>query len=416
MKRYFSGLWQHPDFMKLWAGQTVSEFGSRITREGLPLIAVTLLSATPEQMGLLTAIGSLPILIFGLMAGVWVDRLKRRPILIGCDLVRALILLSIPLAALTGQLSMSLILIVAALNSLLGLFFDVAYRSILPSLVKREQLVEGNSKLATTDSLAEIGGPAIAGLLVQWISAPMAIFVDAFTFLFSAVSVGMIRKAEPTPIPEEQPNMLREIVEGLRIIALEPTLRVLVLGLATRSFFGNFIGTLYALYAVRDLGLSPALLGLTVSAGGIGALMGAVLAGRLPRRFGLGRTLVISLLIAGLMNLCIPLADGPIMLAAGILIIAQIVGDGAMMVYGVNEMSLRQMIVPGHVLGRTNASIGFLSEGIGPIGALIAGVLAGLIGARATLLIATLGILATAVGLLFSKVHTLKTHPELVTE
>lgn len=416
MKRHFSGLWLHPDFMKLWAGQTVSEFGSRITREGLPLIAVIVLSATPEQMGLLTAIGSLPILIFGLMAGVWVDRLKRRPILIACDLTRAIILLSIPLAAMTGHLTMMLVLLVAALTSLLGLFFDIAYRAILPSLVEREHLLEGNSKLATTDSLAEIGGPAIAGLLVQWISAPMAIFFDVFSFLFSAVSVATIRKPEPALIHVHQPNMLREILEGAQVILLEPILRVLVLGVGVRNFFGSFFGTLYSLYAIRDLGLSPALLGLAVGAGGVGALIGALLASRLPRRFGLGRTLVISLLVSGMINLCIPLAGGPVWLAAGILIVAQIIGDAAMAVYGINEISLRQMLVPNRVLGRTNASIGFLSEGVGPVGALVAGLLAGMIGTRATLLVATVGILMTAVWLVFSRVRTLESHPEMVVE
>jgi len=195
----FSGLWRHPDFMKLWIGQTVSEFGSRITRDGLPLTAVIVLGATPAQMGLLVALSALPILILGLLAGVWVDRLRRRPIMIAMDVARMVLLLSIPAAALTGRLSMGLLYVVAAVSGVFTLFFDVAYRSVLPSLVERENVLEGNTKLATTDALAEIGGPALAGLLVQVISAPLAIFFDALSFLFSAVSLAMIRKPEPRP-------------------------------------------------------------------------------------------------------------------------------------------------------------------------------------------------------------------------
>ena len=199
MSSRFSGLWQQPEFMKLWIGQTISEFGSRITRDAIPLVAVITLAATPAQMGVLTAIGSLPILFLSLIAGVWIDRLRRRPIMIVADLGRAIILLTIPLAALSGHLTIGLLYGVVALMSIFSLLFDLAYRSILPSLVAREQLLEGNSKLATTESLAEIGGPALAGLLIQWISAPLAIFFDAISFLFSGISVALIRKPEGVP-------------------------------------------------------------------------------------------------------------------------------------------------------------------------------------------------------------------------
>ena len=396
-KLQFSGLWRHPDFMKLWVGQTISGFGSHITRDGLPLVAILVLAATPAQMGLLAAVASLPVLVLGLFAGVWVDRLPRRPVMILMDITRLLILLSIPLAALTDRLTMTHLYVVAALVSIGTLFFDIAYRAILPTLISREHLLEGNSKLATTDSLAEIGGPAITGLLVQWIGAPLAIFFDSATFLVSAVSIGLIRKAEPPPPPRSQRRMIqRDIAEGLRAINDNPTLRTLTIGIGLRSFFGNFFATLYSLYVIRELGLSAAALGVIIGAGGIGALIGAMLAGWLPRRFGLGQVLTGALLCSSLVNLVIPLASGPALAAGSMLFAAQVIGDAAMMVYEVNEMSFRQMAIPDHLLGRVNASVGVLTGGIAPLGAIIAGLLATSIGMRPAICIATLGILMVA--------------------
>lgn len=396
MKRWFSGL--SPDFNKLWLGQTVSEFGSRITRAGIPLIAVITLAATPAEMGMLTAIASLPVLLFGLFVGVWVDRLRRRPIMIGVDLLRVALLLTIPAAALSGHLSMGLLYVIIALTTVLGLIFETAYHAYLPSLVEREQIVEANSRLSTSDSLAEIGGPAIAGILIQVISAPLAIIFDALTFVFSATSFSRIRKAEPKPAPRSDSSSIRrEIAEGIRVIAGDPVLRALAISLALRSFFGNFYGVLYDIYGIRELGLTPGILGVLIAGGGIGALAGALLASRLQKRFGLGRTLVWSLLVSALVGFLTPLAGGSVVQASAMMIAAQIIGDGAMMVFLINSLSLQQIVVPNHLLGRTNASFGFLAQGIAPFGALIAGALATGIGARSTLWIAVIGILIAAV-------------------
>jgi MFS family permease len=416
MSSRFSGLWQQPEFMKLWIGQTISEFGSRITRDAIPLVAVITLAATPAQMGVLTAIGSLPILFLSLIAGVWIDRLRRRPIMIVADLGRAIILLTIPLAALSGHLTIGLLYGVVALMSIFSLLFDLAYRSILPSLVAREQLLEGNSKLATTESLAEIGGPALAGLLIQWISAPLAIFFDAISFLFSGISVALIRKPEGVPeATRAQGSVWRDVLEGLHVIGRDPVLRTLIVGMGLQSFFGNFIGTLYAFYAVRDLGLTPGVLGILIAAGGVGALVGTLLAQWGPSRFGLGRTLTGSLLVGSIVNLLIPLASGPTIVAAALLITVQLINDGAMAVYLINEISLRQLRVPGRLLGRTNASMGFLSQGIAPLGALVAGALATCIGTRPTLWLAVLGILVTSVWMVFSPVRRIQAYSEPVT-
>lgn len=405
----FSGLWRHPDFMKLWIGQTVSEFGSHITGTGIPLTAVIVLGATPAQMGVLVAISALPVLILGLLAGVWVDRLRRRPIMIAMDLGRMALLLLIPAAALTGRLNLGLLYVVAAAAGTFTLFFDVAYRSVLPSLVERENVLEGNTKLATTDALAEIGGPALAGLLIQVISAPMAILFDALSFLFSAASLAMIRTFEPRPTTNRTTRSIwHEMIEGLRVIAHHPLLRIIATGASVKSFFGSFFGALYSLYALRDLGLSPALIGVLVAAGGVGALIGATIAGPLTRRLGPGRTLTGALLCGGLINLLMPLAGGPVIVAAGMMIAVQLIGDAAAAVYEINELTLRQTSVPDHLLGRANASMGFLAQSISPLGALIGGALATLIGVRLTLLVAVLGSLAAALWMLRSPLRRLE--------
>lgn len=399
-----AGLWNHPDFLKLWFGQTISMFGSRT--DALALTAVLVLAATPEQMGLFMALISLPVIVLGLLAGAWVDRLRRRPIMIVSDVARFVILLTVPIAYLTGTLTFELVCVVAMLTSVFSLFFNLAYRAMLPSLVEREHLLEGNTKLATTDSLAEIGGPSVGGLLVQLLTAPIAVLVDAFSFLISALSFATIRKPEPQPEPSADANVLREIGEGMRVIISHPVLRTIAINTTSQSFFGSFYAVLYSLFVIRDLGLSPAVLGLAIAAGGIGALPGSLLAGWLARRYSLGRVLTTSLLIGSLIGLLTPLAGGPAWLAAGFLIASQILGDATRAVYEVNETTLRQMTVPDRLLGRAEASIGFMAQVVSPLGALICGLIAGLTGARVALLIAVLGSLATAVWIASSPLRT----------
>jgi predicted MFS family arabinose efflux permease len=387
-----------PDFRKLWIGQTVSEFGSRISRGGIPLIAVITLAATPAQMGILTAVSAIPVLIFGLFAGVWVDRLRRRPILIAMDLARMLLLLTLPAAALSGHLGMGLLYVVLPILSVLTLVFENAYRAYLPSLVEREQIVDANSRLATSESLAEIGGVSIAGVLIQVISAPLAIIFDALSFVFSASCVALIRKPEPAPKPpSEESSVWREITEGVQVVAHNPVLRTLAITLALSSFFGNFYGALYDIYGIRDLGLTPGILGFVIASGGVGALIGALLANRLNKHFRLSTLLIGSSLIGAFVGIFTPLAGGSVLLASAMLIVAQVINDGAMMIYMINAISLQQMVVPNHLLGRANASAGFLAQVIAPAGALIAGVLATSLGARGTLGIAVLGGIVTAI-------------------
>lgn len=407
-----TGLWRHPDFVKLWLGQTISMLGSRITGNALPLAAVLALDATPVEMGLLTAAQTAPVLVLGLLVGVWVDRVRRRPVLVAADLGRAALLATIPAAALLGRLSMEHLYAVAVSTGVLTLCFDVSYRSYLPSLIRREDLVEGNSKLEVSSSAAEVLGPGLSGILVQLFTAPLAILLDAVSFLFSALSLALIRTPEPrAKQPADGQSVHRDVIEGLRVTLGNGVLRALAGAAATDVFFGSFIGTLYALYAIRDLGMSPALLGIVIATGGAGQLAGAISAGPVTRRFGLGPTLVGLTIAHGLMALLIPLAGGTVVMAASILIASQIVGDLAIAAYSVNEVSLRQSITPDRLLGRVNASTHFVVGGIGPLGALAGGVLGQALDLRPTLAVAAIGIILSCLWLLFSPVRSLRDQP-----
>jgi predicted MFS family arabinose efflux permease len=405
MSSRFTGLWQHPDFMKLWIGQTISEFGSRITREGLPLTAILVLGVSADQVGLLVALSALPILIFSLIAGAWVDRLRRRPVMIVADALRFGLLLLIPVAALTNTLSFGLIVLVATLHSAFTMLFRIAYHAYLPALLTDQELLEGNTKLATSESLAEIGGPPLAGVLIQWLGAPFAIFFDALSFLGSVISLSAIRTVESTPESKrETTNLWGEILTGIQFIRRTPLLMVLAVSKTARQFFGNFYAVLYSLFALRVLGLSPGQLGFVIAFGGIGSLCGALFTQGLTRRFGLIRTIALMLGIGATVGWLTPFAGGAVWQAMGMLIIAQLVNDAAISVAGIAEISLRQMITPDMMLGRVNATLEFLQTGIAPLGALVGGLLATWCGVRETLLIAVIGgvsiSLSTAVVLL----------------
>ena len=293
----------------------------------LPLTAILTLDATPAQLGILTAAATLPSLLVSLPAGAWVDRLRRRPVLIGADLGRALLLGSIPLAAVLGLLRIEYLYLVAALASALTVFFNVAADSYLPALIPRRQLVEGNSKLAASESLAQIAGPGVGGVLVQLITAPLAILVDAGSFLVSALCLRFIRTAEPAPPTGDQEQRIwHEIGEGLRLLAREPVLRAFAGCSGTLNGFGGIGDALFRLYALRHLAMSPALLGTIYALGSVAWLFGAVLVNRVTLRLGPGPTMLLGALLIGVANLLVPLAgvllEAALPLLAGLPILA----------------------------------------------------------------------------------------------
>jgi len=403
-----TGLWRQPDFVKLWLGRTVSEIGSGISGTALPLVALLTLGATPGQMGLLQAMGDLPVLAIGLLAGVWVDRLRRRPLLIAADLGRALLIGAIPLAAWLGRLDMALLYGVAALGGALTVLFNTADQSYLPALVERDAIMEGNSKLAASSAVAEISGPSLGGVLVQALTAPVAVLADALSFLVSAFSLALIRRAEPPPPPPEtRSGVRREIAEGLRVVWDDPVLRAVALSSATFNFFGGSFATLYSLYLVRDLGLPPAVLGALIGAGGIGALAGAALAERITQRIGRGPALIGSLFLGTVMQLLVPIISGPPLVTIPVLCFTQLT-DVALAVFFINETTLRQQRVADRLLGRATAALAVLTGGALPLGALLAGALADSWGARPILFLGGLGMVCAAAWMLFSPVRALR--------
>jgi Na+/melibiose symporter-like transporter len=401
----------NPDFNKLWAAQAISALGSNLTREAFAYAAVLTMAATPTDLSLLSLASAVPILLLGLFVGVWVDRLPRRPLLIAADLVRAAVLLTIPAAALLNSLELWHLYLAAGVTGIFTLLFDVADRSYLPGIVPRDKLMEANSRLGLTGSLSEVGGPAVAGLLVQVFTAPMMFVLDSVSFLWSAFWLGLIRTPEKRPTPEEgheAHSFWRETGEGLTTLWRNPILRALAGAGLLHSFFGWFFGTLYVFYGIRELGLSSVWVGIFISAGGVGALIGAALAPRLSRRLGLGPMLVVFGFIIPVLGLFTPLAAGPLALVIGMMLVGQFLGDIAWEVYLIGENSLRQMTVESRFIGRVTATTRFLTGGAGPLGALVAGALATATNARFTLLVAVGGFLLAAIWLAFSPLGKLR--------
>jgi MFS family permease len=405
----FGGLWRHPDFVKLWAGESVSQFGSLVGGIALGFMAILVLGATPFEIALLAICSRLPGFLTGLVAGVWVDRLHRRPIMIVADCGRAVLLASIPAAALLGILRIEQLYVVAFLVGILTTFFDVAYQSYLPTLVPRADLVEGNSKLAATAAAAEVGGFGIAGWLVQIFTAPLAILVDAASFLVSAVCIALIGAAEPAPSerPREQ-GALREAIEGLRTVLEHPYLRATAGATMIFQLSFQIYGAVISLFALRELGFAPGVLGMIYGVGGISSLLGSILAARAGRRLGIGPAMVLGGLAMGISMFFVPLAPGATVLGASLLLAQQLFGDGCYMVYDITELSLRQTITPDHVLGRVNASVRAGGLAAMLVGSLAGGILGGAIGLRPTLAIGACGTILGAVWLALSPVRSLR--------
>ncbi|HXW83306.1 MAG TPA: MFS transporter [Candidatus Binataceae bacterium] len=386
------------DFLKLWAGETVSDFGSYIGSVSISFAAVIALRATPFQMGLLAASRNVPALLFSLLAGVWVDRLRRRPLMIGADLGRFILLGTVPLAALFGVLSMPQLYAVILAASLLDLIFGVAYRSYLPSLVEREQLVAANSRLTASSAVAEVGGFGFAGWIVQWLTAPFAIGVDAVSFLASALAIGFIRKPEPAPEPRDaKSRVLSEIAEGARFVLGERRLRALALVSIIGGLGNSMFGTMYMLFVVNALGFKPGALGMLFAAGGLSSLGGAIAARRTSQALGAGRAMSLGLGVEAVASTLLVLARGAGAWSVAVILEQQIIGDMSGTVYAISATSLVQAITPQPMLGRVNASLRFVGVSSALAGQLFAGVLGGVIGLRATMV---LGGIAMAAGAL----------------
>ncbi|MDP1599321.1 MFS transporter [Phenylobacterium sp.] len=395
-------------FRKLWAAQTVSAFGARITREGLPIMAVTTLGASAATLGVLAAVASGAALAAALATGGLIDRHRRRPLLIGADLLRAAVLITIPISAGLGVLTLPQVLAAAALVAAASVVFDIASHSYLPSIIGKAELVEGNSRLAATESVAEVGGPALAGLLFQWLSAPIAVAANAVTYLVSAGFLATIRNPEAAPAESPPDHWTRDVTQGFRLAWSDPHMRPLLLMTAAQGLFGGVFSALYVLFAVRTLGLTPAMLGLAIGAGGVGALAGAVIAPRLSHRLGQGRAIIVAIAGAALAVLITPFAPAAPVAGLAALIVSQVIGDAFAVAGGVLTASLRQTLLPQAVLGRVAGAFHASAGAMSVIGALGGGLLGQAIGPRAALLIAALGFLIPALIAVLSPLRDLR--------
>jgi MFS family permease len=413
-----SSLWHHHDFLRLWGAQTISLVGSQVTLLALPLTAVILLHASAFQIGLLTAVQYLPFLLVGLPAGVWVDRMRRRPILIAADVARAVILLSIPIAYWAGVLDLGLLYPVGFLVGVLSLFFDVAHQSYLPDLVPRDALIEGNAKIEVSYSSAQLAGPGLGGVLVQVLTAPVAILADAVSYVVSAALLLRIRRPEPAPAPEEgdASGLLPQIRDGVRYVLRHDLLRPIALTTAIGNLFDLFgmVQAVLTLYAIRTLHLSPAELGLALAIANGGGILGALANRRLVDRFGFGPTFLVASVTPGIGVLLLPLATpstGLLVLAAGLGI-----AGFAIAIYNVNQITLRQTVTPAAMQGRMNATMRVIIWGTIPIGAALGGFLGSTIGLRPTLLVAGCGSVLACAPVVFSQIAKLRTIPDAAPE
>ncbi|HTK93552.1 MAG TPA: MFS transporter [Verrucomicrobiae bacterium] len=412
-----SALWRHREFLKFWAGSGISDVGSQVTALALPLIAALTLHATPWQMGLLAASGSAPVLVVGLFAGVWVDRIRRRPVMIATDVGRALLLSIIPLAAVTGVLRMEILYAVMLLTGSLTVLFDVAHMSFVPSLVSATQLVDGNSKIKTTSAAAEVAGPSLGGVLVSVLGAPFAVLVDALSFLGSAIFIAWTRVNESLPrTRDERAGVVAEIGEGLRVVIHDRIRRALAGCSATIILFGRMFNAVYVLYLTRHLGLSAVGVGLVFGTGGVGSLLGSIVAAPIARRYGTGRTMIGAQLAFGLTGLMVPLAVFVPEIALPMIVASEFAQWMALLIYYVNGISLRQAITPDRLQGRVNATMRFLAGGATLIGALIGGALGGVIGVPLTLVVACGGMLLSFLWLLLSPVREVQAVPTVARE
>lgn len=410
---FASPIWRNHAFVRVWSAASVSIFGSLITRIALPLVAILTLGAGPIEVAILRSIDLVAALFVGFVAGAWVDRLRRRPVLIWADLGRAVLLGSIPVSFVLGTLELWQLIAVAGFAAVLTTFFDAADNAYLPTIVERERLVEANSALAASGSVAEFAGFGVAGALVQLLTGPITILIDVVTYLVSAALLFSVRHPEPPPPPrEEREPVLDEIRHGIRLVLNDPVLRTFAGAQMLMSTLWGIFGATWFLFALRELDVSPTMIGVIAGVGGASSFIGAVLASRSTRRWGVGPVAIGAMLLAALGNLLIPLAPAGLPFVAILFLLwQQLVADSAVTVYDVTETSVLQSRVADRELGRVVSTFHVGSAAAQLSATLLAGVLAEIIGLRLTSLLAPVGALLAAAILYWSPVRTIRELP-----
>ncbi len=394
--RWRTGLWRNHDFLKLWGSLSITQFGGQITSLALPLTAALVLNAAPFEMGVLIALEALPFPLFGLFAGVMVDRLRKLPIIIWADVGRGLALLAVPACAWLGWLTMPVLYIVGFLVGTGGVLGWPAYQVFMTERVGRDNLVEANAKIALSDSAAQLMGPGIAGALVGWLTAPFAILADAIGFFCSALLLRGIGPAASDAPKHSGEHVWADIREGLHAIWHDRTLRALAWALGAWQVFRHAYFAVVVLFATRDLGFSPGHVGVVFMMAGVGSLSAAWAVKPLNRRFGVGPTMLGGLLGTGIAWTAIGLSTGPWLAASLAFGLGLFLLDLSAMVFFINYLALRQSVTHDRLLGRVTATMICLTTVTAPLGGLAGGWIAEHAGLRATILLAGVGAILLA--------------------
>jgi MFS family permease len=403
-------------FRRFWAGQSISVLGDQISLLALPLVAVLALDADAAEMGYLGAAALAPHLLFSLPAGVWLDRVaRRRRVMIAADLLRAALLASVPVAFSLDALTLSQLYGVAFLSGSLAVAFDISYITIFVSVTPRSHYVQANALLNGSRSVSLVGGPSLAGLLVQLVGAPATLLADAVSYLASAFFLARVRASEPRLEPDANGSVRAGVAEGLRFIAQHPIFRPSLAAVATINLFNFMFFALFILYATRELGIGPGTLGLVLGAAAVGSILGAVIASRVGRRLGVGGAFALGCVLFPAPLVLVPLAEGPEWLVLGMLFTAEFLSGLGVMILDINAGAIIPALTPHRLRSRATGAFRFVNYGVRPIGALAGGALGAAIGLRPALWIATVGALAGALWLLPSPVASLRELPEEAT-
>ena len=413
IRRLAPPLLGQPEFRKFWLGQTISVFGDQVTALALPIVAVLVLGASSSDMGLLTAAGLLPALLFSLPAGVWLDRVhRRRRLMILADLGRAAAVTVVPIAWALHVLSMPLIYLMAFVVGTLSVLFMIAWSTLFTAVADREDYVSASALLNGSRSLSSVGGPALGGVLIQLLGAPLALLADALSFVGSASFLSRIRAADP-PLEHEPGTIRQQLTTGMRFIFGDPIVRPVLLSAATLNFFNFCFAALFILFATRDLGVQPGVLGLALGSGAVGSVIGAVFASRIGRAIGLGRAYMLGLFLFPAPLILVPLADGlPMPVILAMLFASEFLAGMGLMILDINVGAMNLARIPQRIRSRVSGSFGFINNGIRPIGATVGGLLGAAIGVRETLLIVSIAQLAGLLWLIRSPIPSIREMPD----
>jgi MFS family permease len=409
-------LWTHADFMKFWAGETVSLFGTQVTSLALPLTAIIVLHATPGQLGVIRFLQTVPFLLLALLVGAWVDRRRKRPVMIGSNAARFVLVGLVPILAVAGALGMPILYLLAFSIGVATVFFDVCWMSYVPSLVGKDQLAEANSKVSTSYAVADVSGPGLGGVLVQLLGAPKAMAADALSYLVSIGTLLAIKTEEPAPERPAERHLLAEIREGLQLVLGNRYVRATTVQGGLWNFCYIMTDTIFLLYAIRELHFTPGLVGLVIGVGMTGGIIGSALASSFSRRFRYGPTIMVACAFGTLPTFLIPAAQGSRALLSVLFMVAYFLVRFGAVTANVLMITLRQTVTPARLLGRMNAAARTVLYTGGSLGAIAAGLLGSTIGLRNTLWVAAVGFALTLIPLLLSPIPTLRELPAPPTE